>query len=311
MASPFPPTLATTGDSGGELSSADDSGDANSLLQSPGGRGLAELFDKAAEHLQSLVQVASREQLLYLYARYKQVKVGRCNTPKPGFFDFEGKQKWEAWKALGDSSPRQAMQEYIAVVQKLDPVWNPQDREKLRRERKKKGERDICSTCFTTHEASSLQLPEKKGKEAKTGFGGPVVSSLYQEEIIREEDKNIFDYCRENNIDHVTKAIKSKTVDVNMKDEEGRALLHWACDRGHRDLVTVLLQYRADINCQDNEGQTALHYAAACEFLDIVELLLQSGADPALRDQDGCLPEEVTGCKAVALALQQHMTGTT
>ncbi|EPQ16421.1 Acyl-CoA-binding domain-containing protein 6 [Myotis brandtii] len=59
----------------------------------------------------------------------------------------------------------------------------------------------------------------------------------------------------------------------------------------------------------DNEGQTALHYAAACEFLDIVELLLQSGADPTLRDQDGCLPEEVTGCKAVSLVLQQHMAG--
>ncbi|XP_032173411.1 acyl-CoA-binding domain-containing protein 6 [Mustela erminea] len=90
---------------------------------------------------------------------------------------------------------------------------------------------------------------------------------------------------------------------------QGRALLHWACDRGHKELVTVLLQYRADINCQDNEGQTALHYAAACEFLDIVELLLQSGADPTLRDQDGCLPEEVTGCKAVSLVLQQHTTG--
>ncbi|KAH0504084.1 Acyl-CoA-binding domain-containing protein 6 [Microtus ochrogaster] len=46
--------------------------------------------------------------------------------------------------------------------------------------------------------------------------------------------------------------------------------------------------------------------AAACEFLDIVELLLQSGADPTLRDQDGCLPEEVTGCKAVSLMLQRH-----
>ncbi|XP_058395922.1 acyl-CoA-binding domain-containing protein 6 isoform X4 [Diceros bicornis minor] len=78
--------------------------------------------------------------------------------------------------------------------------------------------------------------------------------------ILREEDKNIFDYCRENNIDHISKVIKSKNVDVNMKDEEGRALLHWACDRGHKELVTVLLQYRADINCQDNEGQTALHY---------------------------------------------------
>ncbi|KAM4861620.1 acyl-CoA-binding domain-containing protein 6 isoform 1-T1 [Thomomys bottae] len=277
MATPFLPSGAVTGDSGGELSSGDDSGDVE-CLQSPEGdrsRSLAELFEKAAAHLQGLIQVASREQLLYLYARYKQVKVGSCNTPKPSFFDFEGKQKWEAWKALGDSSPNQAMQEYIAAVKKLDPGWNP-------------------------------QIPEKKGKETKSGFGGPVVSSLYHEETIREEDKNIFDYCRENNIDHITKAIKSKNVEVNIRDEEGRALLHWACDRGHKELVTVLLQYKADINCQDNEGQTALHYAAACEFVDIVELLLQSGADPTLRDQDGCLPEEVTGCKAVSLVLQRH-----
>ncbi|XP_023583854.1 acyl-CoA-binding domain-containing protein 6 isoform X2 [Trichechus manatus latirostris] len=222
MASPFLPTVSTMGDVGGELSSGDDSGDVDESPQSPeteASRSLTELFEKAAAHLQGLIQVASREQLLYLYARYKQVKVGNCNTPKPSFFDFEGKQKWEAWKALGDSSPSQAMQEYIAVVKKLDPGWNP-------------------------------QIPVKKGKEANTGFGGPVVSSLYHEEIIREEDKNIFDYCRENNIGHITKAIKSKNVDVNMKDEEGRALLHWACDRGHKELATVLLQYRADINCQ-------------------------------------------------------------
>ncbi|XP_038946396.1 acyl-CoA-binding domain-containing protein 6 isoform X1 [Rattus norvegicus] len=250
MATPFLPAGATTGDSGGELSSGDDSGDLESFQtpEAEATRSLAELFEKAAAHVQGLVQVASREQLLYLYARYKQVKVGNCNIPKPNFFDFEGKQKWEAWKALGDSSPSQAMQEYIAAVKKLDPGWNP-------------------------------QVSEKKGKEGSSGFGGPVVSSLYHEETIREEDKNIFDYCRENNIDHITKAIKSKTVDVNMTDEE------------------------------DNEGQTALHYAAACEFSDIVELLLQSGADPTLRDQDGCLPEEVTGCKAVSLVLQLHRAG--
>ena len=105
----------------------------------------------------------------------------------------------EAWKALGDSSPSQAMQEHIAVVKKLDPSWNPQS-------------------------------PEKKGKEANTGLGGPVVSSLHHEEIIREENKDIFDYCRENNIDHITKVIKTKNMDVNMKDKEGRTLLHWSCD---------------------------------------------------------------------------------
>ncbi|XP_028936960.1 acyl-CoA-binding domain-containing protein 6 isoform X2 [Ornithorhynchus anatinus] len=234
---------AGAGGSGGELSSEDEAA-------APGeaSKQLCHLFEQAAAHLQGLVQAASREQLLYLYARYKQVKVGNCNVPKPGFFDFEGKQKWEAWKALGEASPKQAMQEYVAAVRKLDPTWNP-------------------------------QAPEEKEKEGKVGFGGPVISSLYQEETIREEDKNIFDYCRENNIDHVTKAIKSKKVDVNIKDEE------------------------------DNEGQTALHYASACEFLDIVELLLQAGADPTLRDQEGCLPEEVTECKAVSSVLQQHTAG--
>lgn len=51
--------------------------------------------------------------------------------------------------------------------------------------------------------------------------------------------------------------------------------------------------------------------ASACEFIDIVELLLTSGADPTLQDQDGCLPEEVTDCKAITSMLQQHTTGKT
>ncbi|XP_029474410.1 acyl-CoA-binding domain-containing protein 6 [Rhinatrema bivittatum] len=263
----------------GELSSGEDSGGFGDSLEpcQEEDKQLVECFERAADHLQQMVQVASKEQLLYLYARYKQVKVGKCNTPKPGFFDFEGKQKWDAWKALGDSSPQQAMQEYVATVKKLDPSWNP-------------------------------QTAERKGEEQKTGFGGPVVSCLYQEETIREEDKNIFDYCRENNIDYVTQAILSKAVDVNTKDEEGRTLLHWACDRGHKDLVLVLLQHKADVNSQDSEGQTALHYASACEFLDIVELLLKCGADPTLHDQDGCRPEEVTECKEISIRLQQYLS---
>uniref|UniRef100_A0A8C6ZZC6 Acyl-CoA-binding domain-containing protein 6 n=1 Tax=Nothoprocta perdicaria TaxID=30464 RepID=A0A8C6ZZC6_NOTPE len=210
--------------------------EAGTLLDNPGdvsqphslaaGDELAALFEQAAARLPALLPAATKEQLLYLYARYKQVKFGTCNTPKPSFFDFEGKQKWEAWKALGDFSPHQAMQEYVATVKKLDPSWNP-------------------------------QITEKRGKECKTAFGGPVVSSLYQEETIREEDKNIFDYCRENNVDYVTKAIRSKSVDVNVADEEGRALLHWACDRGHKELVSVLLQHSADVNRQVRNGSAA------------------------------------------------------
>ncbi|XP_061859717.1 acyl-CoA-binding domain-containing protein 6 isoform X2 [Colius striatus] len=215
MASP-PLAAAAVAGSGGEESSGSEE-----TATVPPGRDLSSLFEQAAERLPALLPTASKEQLLYLYGRYKQVKFGPCNTPKPNFFDFEGKQKWEAWKALGDTSPQQAMQEYVATVKKLDSSWNP-------------------------------QTTEKRGKESKTAFGGPVVSSLYQEEIIREEDKNIFDYCRENNIEYVTKAIRSKKVDVNVTDEEGRALLHWACDRGHKELVSILLEHAADVNSQIN-----------------------------------------------------------
>ncbi|KAM4738747.1 acyl-CoA-binding domain-containing protein 6 [Anableps anableps] len=230
-------------------------------------------FESAADRVKDLIQTASRDQLLYLYGRYKQVKVGKCNTSKPGFFDFEGQRKWQAWKQLGDMEPEQAMREYISLVNVLDP------------------------------EGATKQ---RRGAERRTGFGGAAVSSLYQEEMIREEDKNIFDYCRENNIEHIRNAISSQKLDVNTKDEEGRALLHWACDRGHKELVSVLLQHKADINSQDNEGQTALHYASACEFADIVELLLNSGADPSIKDMEGSLPEEVTESSAISTLLRQY-----
>ncbi|XP_032883761.1 uncharacterized protein C1orf21 homolog isoform X1 [Amblyraja radiata] len=203
--------------------------------------------------------------------KIERITCGKCDLPKPSFFDFESRQKWKAWKEMGDKTEQQAMQEYIATVKEMDPEWNPQD-----------------------------------SKEDCVVFVGPVVSSLYQEENVREEDKTIFDHCIENNIDHVCKAIVSKNVDINQKDEEGRALLHWACDRGHKDLVKMLLEQKAEINIQDSEGQTALHYASACEFSDIVELLLNSGADPTIKDREGCLPEEVTDSKLISQMLQHH-----
>ncbi|KAG9270182.1 acyl-CoA-binding domain-containing protein 6 isoform X1 [Astyanax mexicanus] len=239
------------------------------------GSELQEEFESAADRVRELVQTAPRDKLLYLYARYKQAKVGKCDTPKPGFFDFEGQRKWTSWKDLGDMSKEQAMQEYVSCVNELDPE-------------------------------GSAKCSERRGSH-KTTFGGAAVSCLYQEEeTIREEDKNIFDFCRENNIEQVSRALSAKTADVNTKDEEGRALLHWACDRGHKELVSLLLSNNADINCQDDEGQTPLHYASACEFAEIVELLLEAGADPSIKDSEGSLPEEVTESSSISSLLRQY-----
>ncbi|KAJ6657411.1 hypothetical protein lerEdw1_002578 [Lerista edwardsae] len=107
MASLFPATGVGEGDRGGDPSSGEENGAAAAvgLGESPGPGSdsesrssspliLAEQFERAAQRVPVLVTAASKEQLLYLYARYKQVKCGSCNTSKPGFFDFEGKQKW-------------------------------------------------------------------------------------------------------------------------------------------------------------------------------------------------------------------------
>ncbi|XP_068176431.1 acyl-CoA-binding domain-containing protein 6 isoform X1 [Antennarius striatus] len=265
------------------------------------GDALVQMFEAAAERVRELVHLASREQLLYLYARFKQVKVGKCNAPKPSFFDFEGQRKWQAWMQLGDMGAEQAMREYISCVNVLDPedvtasfrYGDFYTRSLLRGVR------------FQLECLERASNPQQR-RSARTSFGGAAVSSLYQAELIREEDKNIFDYCRENNLEYIIETLNSRTVDVNTRDEEGRVLLHWACDRGHKEMVNVLLQYNADINSQDDEGQTALHYASACEFYDIVVLLLESGADPSLKDLEGCLPEEVTESTAISSLLRQY-----
>lgn len=53
-----------------------------------------EVFDEATTLIMSSKIPMPDEQLLVFYGLYKQATVGKCNTDKPGFFDFKGKAKW-------------------------------------------------------------------------------------------------------------------------------------------------------------------------------------------------------------------------
>jgi diazepam-binding inhibitor (GABA receptor modulating acyl-CoA-binding protein) len=75
-------------------------------------------FKQAAEKAETLSGQLSDSDLLYLYARYKQVTVGPCNTIRPGFLDFKGKAKWDAWNKIKDKSKSDAEKEYIQQVEK-------------------------------------------------------------------------------------------------------------------------------------------------------------------------------------------------
>lgn len=47
---------------------------------------------------------------------------------------------------------------------------------------------------------------------------------------------------------------------------QGTSLLHAACDRGHVDLVALLLDAGAPVDVPDNDGSTPLHYGAVAAF---------------------------------------------
>ena len=76
-------------------------------------------FEQAAEDIQRLGQRPDNDTLLKLYALYKQGSEGDVSGPKPGFFDFVGTAKYEAWAKLKGMKSDEAMQKYTDLVRKL------------------------------------------------------------------------------------------------------------------------------------------------------------------------------------------------
>src|SRR5262249_37459541 len=70
----------------------------------------------------------------------------------------------------------------------------------------------------------------------------------------------------------------AKGVEVNTKTEYGVTALMYAADKGHLDVVKVLLKHKADVNAKDNfYGATALTWAAYRGHAKIVQSLLEAG----------------------------------
>jgi len=80
---------------------------------------LTEQFEKASVAVKSLTEKPDDNTMLQLYALYKQGSSGDVDGPKPGFFDFVGTAKYEAWGKLTGVSQDDAQQQYIDLVQKL------------------------------------------------------------------------------------------------------------------------------------------------------------------------------------------------
>ena len=76
-------------------------------------------FQKAAKDVMDLAERPDNDTMLRLYALYKQGSEGDVSGPKPGFFDFVGTAKYEAWEKLAGTKPEDAMKKYVDLVKKL------------------------------------------------------------------------------------------------------------------------------------------------------------------------------------------------
>ncbi len=76
-------------------------------------------FEQASKDIQSLPERPDNDTLLRLYALYKQASEGDVSGNKPGFFDFVGTAKYEAWGKLRGMPQAEAQEKYIALVAKL------------------------------------------------------------------------------------------------------------------------------------------------------------------------------------------------
>ncbi|KAJ6258582.1 Triakontatetraneuropeptide [Drechslerella dactyloides] len=74
-------------------------------------------FEAAATAANNFTTKPTDDELLKLYALYKQATVGDVNTARPGIFDMKGKYKWDAWESEKGKSQEEAEVEYIALVE--------------------------------------------------------------------------------------------------------------------------------------------------------------------------------------------------
>jgi acyl-CoA-binding protein len=78
-----------------------------------------QLFEQAVARSKELTKRPTNEELLQLYALYKQATEGDVTGERPGGFDFKGIAKFDSWEELKGKSKEQAMQEYVSLVDKL------------------------------------------------------------------------------------------------------------------------------------------------------------------------------------------------
>ena len=76
-------------------------------------------FEQAQKDVKTLTSRPSNDDMLALYANFKQATAGDCSGKRPGMMDMVGRAKYDAWAKLAGTSSEDAMQAYVNKVNAL------------------------------------------------------------------------------------------------------------------------------------------------------------------------------------------------
>merc|ERR1712080_308944 len=81
---------------------------------------MATTFEEAVDNINNKVnKTLSNDELLDLYALYKQATVGDCNIDQPGVTELKAKAKWDAWNARKGVGQDDAKSQYVELANKM------------------------------------------------------------------------------------------------------------------------------------------------------------------------------------------------
>ena len=80
---------------------------------------LTERFNDAQTRVKQLAKAPDTDDLLALYALFKQGTAGDVSGSRPGMMDFKGRAKFDAWAGKKGLTKDAAMEAYVGLVDKL------------------------------------------------------------------------------------------------------------------------------------------------------------------------------------------------
>jgi hypothetical protein len=131
-------------------------------------------------------------------------------------------------------------------------------------------------------EESFIDVTDRQGMAAQE-------AEAAQQNKLSDDFEQVASWARHSRYRDIENAMNQPDwmLPIDYQDELGNTLLSIAVQNGNKRIAKLCLRRGANVNLPNNTGQTVLHYAYAYGFEDLAEYLKSKGADDRPKNADG------------------------